>query len=411
MKKIRFIAVLLLLFVLAGCGGRGKSEDPDDKAVYEDNETDSPSEDFIQEETSLDSARDIVLAYAVSQIGNSEGNISISDEEQVTIKEETCYVFKIAEETDEKSLTLDFYAFGVVSNSLYRLDAVADEFIFIKQIHSVEELADNTTESNDASNDTSLEKLVAAVQQSKSLTVEMNHDPNSQIPFPAEDMSYLMANFTTDNLKPCVYPYLFIPEYCIRSDNDVTFYVMQDTALSESSFAVLQFNGSATLYKADPSIYEDFVRLLSPSTDVNMAQMHVFYNGATKDSSIDDAVKGNGIYTAALEYFTNSGYALASMMEEDIFRVDKYGVTEMSDVDPRLVSVSIEYSVKTAYENAPDKWVTGNVFVGALWIDQQGDQYRAYVLGVMPYSASDGLTEAEVANSIYEKSLAKLLNE
>jgi hypothetical protein len=335
MKKISIIAGLLILVLMAGCGARGKSKDPEDNTAYTNEEL--PSENITEEDTSLDST------------GDNDSSAPVSPAE---------------EQTD-----------------------VA------------------------ANNDTAtLDELVAAVQQSKSLTVELTHDANTKIPFPAEDMSYLMNNFTTDNLKPFTYPFLFIPEYCVRSDTGVTFYVMQDDS-SEFNITVLQFDGDDTQYTADHSIYEDFVRLLSPSTEMNMAQLHVFSNGPDADSSIDAAVHGYGIYSAALNYFTDSGYALASMMEEDIFKVDDYSITEMSDINPGLVSVSIEYSVKTAYENAPDKWVTGNIFTGALWIDQRGSEYRTYVLGVMPYNEDDGLSQADMTINIYDKSLAKLLNE
>ncbi len=252
----------------------------------------------------------------------------------------------------------------------------------------------------------SLEELVAAVQQSSQIIFELAQEPATQFALPDEEMESMKSYFSTETLSPIDYPFYFIPEYKVICDAGVTFFIMKDPTASDFNLYVLQFLGSDTLYSADQFIYDSFPHLLSFTTDESMANMHVFANGDNIQSAIGAAVSSTSIYTAALEYFESRGYALASMMEEDIFRVDDYSVLDMSSVNPNLVAVLVEYRVKTTSDRSDDTWVTGNHFVCPAWCYQNDSEVRAYILGYSPYQDESADKLAEMAEEMYSYSLA-----
>lgn len=419
MRKIRIIVGLLALLFITGCGVQeevDRSDVEDKNQAVEDNlDLGTGEEGFEADSITQDQAMNMVYKYATRQIENVEGRkIAINNEEDINLEayDDVCFVFRVSEETDEQSLVLSFYAIGKYSRIIYQLDPVTGEYVEIGQVDFDGYLSDDQSSENSANDGgQSLDELVAAVQQSKAITMELTHDPSTSMPYPAEDMGYLMNDFVAENLKPIDYTYLFIPDYYVSCDTGVAFYLMQDRS-SDNDLTLIQFEGNDTLYASSGTISDDFVRLLSPSSEANMAQMHVFVNDTNVTSCIDTAVRSYGVQITALDYFTNNGYTLASMMEEDIFRVDSYDTIDMSEVDPHLVSVMINYSVKTTSETTSDEWITNNTFVGAIWIDQRDEAARAYILGLEPYMADDTtVSQADMTISIYEKSLAKALME
>ena len=265
----------------------------------------------------------------------------------------------------------------------------------------------NTNNSNE-----SLEELVAMLQQSNNISVELVEKPGTETCFPDEDQAELKSCFTTENLKPVDYQFRFIPEYLISCpDTSVQFYIMQDNTSLDFNLYLLQFAGSDAFYSVDQTIYHPIVRVLSYSTKDNMSLMHVFANGDDAQAATDAVLKVNGVNHAAYEYFEKNGYTLASMLEDDIFRVDGYTVEDMSVIDPRLSSVWIEYSVKTVSEAGEDTWVTNNVFVGAVWVEQNDSQARAYLLGVEPYLDGSERSYLDMSRSIFQNSFAQVLVE
>ena len=254
-------------------------------------------------------------------------------------------------------------------------------------------IENSVTNEETKNNELSLDELLAAVQQSKFISLELFQETGTQTTLPDDDRDYLKSFLTTDYLNPIDYPFLFIPEYGVSCDTGTQFFIMRDSSNSENDLNVLQFAGSEILYSVDRAVSDTLVRILSSTTEDSMLKMQVFANGDTAEDAIKGAVNSYGVYMFALEYFQNRGYSLASMLEDNIFRVDDYYVMDKSQADdnvlktaksdPRLIPVMIEYSVKTISKTGDEQWISGAVFSGAIWVYEKNSKIRAYMLGVL----------------------------
>lgn len=426
MRKVIILLCLITLVLISGCGSQIESDKGNDEGKNQVEDTpildysNTNEGEYTPDPITQEQAAKLIYNYIKIHIQNSElGIISVSEEGSVTLDsgKDECFTFRASWETVEESEPLGLFAVGKSSLYVYQLDSKTGEYSKIGEadLNSIEEVSteQGSAGENTNNNKASLDELVASVQQSKSITFELAQDSSKQISYPPEDMSYLMSNFTVENLKPTGYPFLFIPDYSVTCDTGVTFYIMQDRS-GDFDKTVIQFEGSDILYTSDGaiSVGGSFARLLSPSLEAKMSQMHAFANGVDKESSINAVVNGECAINTALEYFTNNGYNLASMLEDNIFRVDNYTIVDdLSNVAPNLVSIKINYSVKTVSENGSEEWITDNTFVGAIWTDKRDTVSRAYILGLKPVASGDSSSAADIAVSIYEKSLVKALME
>jgi hypothetical protein len=263
--------------------------------------------------------------------------------------------------------------------------------------------------------------ILAAIQESTSAQMALYYDETQSVDIEPDRLDGLKNAFASNGITPIDYPYLFLPEYKVSFDSGLSFVSMQDTSDESNWMVILQFEGDETIYSTGYDVFK--YSHFSTDWSNDMAYMHIFTNGDSDETSLDAAIYSNNVTYAARLHYTDLGISLAA--EDPSIRIDDCKIVDMSETDPNLMSVLIEYSVKpespaVLSENADlagnpnlyeeDGWIRGNMFVGAFWMESTGSGTRTYILGLEPFIFDvNGTDQTEVANTLYAQSFAVYL--
>jgi hypothetical protein len=263
-----------------------------------------------------------------------------------------------------------------------------------------------------------IDDVLAAIQESTSAQMALYYDETQSVSIEPDKLDSLKNAFSSSGITPIDYPYMFLPEYIVSFDNGLSFVLMQDTSDADNWMVVLQFEGDETIYSTGYDVF----KYTHFSTDWanDMAYMHIFENGDSDETSLDAAIYSNDVKYAARLRYSDLGISLAA--EDPSIQIDDCKIVDMSETDPNLMSVLIEYSVKpesvaVLYENADltgnpnlyeeDGWIRGNMFVGAFWKENTDSGTRTYILGLEPFIFDvNGTDQTEVTNTLYTQSYA-----
>jgi hypothetical protein len=215
-----------------------------------------------------------------------------------------------------------------------------------------------------------VDDILSAIQASGSAQMALCYDETQSVSIEPSKLDGLKNAFASSGIAPIDYPYLFLPEYSVSFDSGTSYVMMQDTSDADNWMVLLQFDGDDTLYSAS---YEVFKYSHFNTDWINdMAYMHIFADGVNDEGSLDAAIYSSNVTYAARLHYTDLGISLAP--EDPSIRIDDCRVVDMSETDPSLMSVLIEYSVKpesamVLYENTDlagnpnlyeeDGWIRG----------------------------------------------------
>lgn len=261
-----------------------------------------------------------------------------------------------------------------------------------------------------------IDDILSAIQASNSAQMALFYDETQSVSIEPDKLDGLKNAFASSGIAPIDYPYLFLPEYTVSFDSGPSYVMMQDTSDADNWMVVLQFDGDETIYSAS---YEVFKYSHFNTDWINdMAYMHIFTDGDSDEASLDAAIYSSYVTYAARLHYIELGISLAP--EDPSIRIDDCRVVDMSETDPSLMSVLIEYSVKpesvmVLYENTDlagnpnlyeeDGWIRGNMFVGAFWKESTDSGTRNYILGLEPFIFDvNGIDQTEVTSALYSQS-------